>query len=81
MKSNSFNSLFSTLHIAITPGDKRPVSYSLTYSSGKHEMYLENGRISSHQMFTNSYTTFYYENPVSKGKIKSKNVYFILTVN
>lgn len=35
-KSSTFNKIFSNLHIAITTEDIKPVSYSITYSSGAH---------------------------------------------
>jgi hypothetical protein len=58
----SFNKIFSNLHISITPEDSKPVSYTLSYSSGVHEMFLKNGVISTQYLFENENATFYYKN-------------------
>ena len=50
---SSFNKIFSNLHISITPEDNKPVSYTLSYSSGMHEMFLKNGVISTQYLFEN----------------------------
>lgn len=50
---SSFNNIFTNLHISITPEDTKPVSYTLSYSSGMHEMFLKNGVISTQYLFEN----------------------------
>jgi hypothetical protein len=47
----NFNKIFSNLHVSITPQGPKSVSYAITYSSGQHEMFLQNGMISSYFLF------------------------------
>lgn len=63
------------MHVVVESEDMKPVSYTISYSSGEHILYLDDGVISSHLLNKDEPSSFFYKN-----KNKKSHAYLTLTV-
>lgn len=63
MTSFGLSETFISLHLTIKAlNNKGATAYTITYSSGERETYLQDGLITDYILEPNKETTFFYEN-------------------